>query len=202
MPAPVKLRERARSRRAAAEQAILDATERLCSTRNFGEVTVLDVMDATGITRTTFYRYFPDLDQVLIRLLATVAADLRDAAAQWLASDDPRGQLRVSAGRMVATFREHGPLIRAFADAAGGGTVVHEAWTGVIDGFVGPTTERVLRLAADGRADVAEPAETVRALVLLTERYLTTTFGAPSDVPAATAEAVLVQVWERALALR
>ncbi|MGO8870467.1 MAG: TetR/AcrR family transcriptional regulator [Acidimicrobiales bacterium] len=202
MAAPAKLRERARSRRVAAERAILDATEDLCSTRPFLEVTVRDVMAATGLTRTTFYRYFPDLDQVLLRLLAGIAEELRSAAALWLASDDVHGQLRRSARQMVAVFSEHGPLIRAFADAAGAGKEVHGAWQVVVDGFVGPTVARVEELVATGRAEVAEPEETVRALVLLTERYLTTTFGSGPAVPAATAEAVLVQAWERTLGLR
>ncbi|HEY5108923.1 MAG TPA: TetR/AcrR family transcriptional regulator [Acidimicrobiales bacterium] len=203
MAPPTKLRDRARSRRAAAEQSILDATEALCSTRPFLEVTVQDVMAATGLSRTTFYRYFPDLDQVLLRLLVGIAADLRSASALWLASDDdPREQLRRSARRMVATFCEHGPLIQAFTDAAGAGSEIHTSWLAVVDGFVQPTVARVEELVATGRADVVEAAETVRALVLLTERYLVTTFGSGDGVPAGVAEDVLVQAWERTLALR
>ena len=202
MSAPTRLRERARARRAAAEEAILEATEALCSTRPFADVTVQDVMAATGLTRTTFYRYFPDLEQVLLRLLTDIATELAEASDLWLADDDPRRGLRVSAERMVATFRTHGPLIRTFADAAGGAPVLHDAWEAVIDDFVGPTSVRVRELVAGGRAELSEPDGTVRALVLLTERYLTTTYGTDAAVPATTAVTVLTQAWERTLGLR
>jgi AcrR family transcriptional regulator len=83
-PASAALRRRVRERRTTAERTILDATEALLTDREFRDLTVEDVMASTGLTRTSFYRYFPDLEAVLLRWLSDLGDDLRRTADSWL----------------------------------------------------------------------------------------------------------------------
>ena len=67
---------------------ILEATEALLAHREFRDLTVEDVMVTTGLTRTSFYRYFPDRivllqalrDRALLRYRRSVVAAI-DAQA-------------------------------------------------------------------------------------------------------------------------
>ena len=68
-PDPLGVRAAAQQRRAATEQAILDATEALFEERPFWELNVEDVMATAGLGRTAFYRYFHDLESVVVRLM-------------------------------------------------------------------------------------------------------------------------------------
>ncbi len=77
-------------RRAATEQAILDATQALLEERSFHDVNVEDIMARAGLGRTAFYRYFPDLESVVSRLMGTLVEELRGASQTWLAADEPQ----------------------------------------------------------------------------------------------------------------
>ncbi len=57
-------------------------------------------------------------------------------------------------------------------------------------------------LAESGRVDVAHPAETVRALSVMTDQYLLDVYRSDDRVPIETPTAVLVQIWARTLRLR
>ena len=115
-PTRTRTRAAAQQRRAATEQAILDATEALLETRPYRELTVEDVMEAAGLSRTAFYRYFPDLETVVLRHMAGIADEIALASYHWLTAEDPDAQLvdaacasRPSTGSMVASCR-HSPM--------------------------------------------------------------------------------------------
>ena len=78
-------------------------------------------MTSAGLTRTAFYRYFPDLESVLLRLVEDIADELErrrppDGSTPTPPTDETA---LVDAGRGLAeTYRTHGRLLAAFADAA------------------------------------------------------------------------------------
>ena len=59
------------------EQAILETAKRLLDERSFADISVDDLAKGAGISRPTFYFYFPSKDAVLVALVAQVitAAD-------------------------------------------------------------------------------------------------------------------------------
>ena len=61
------------------EKAILDATAILLNSRPFRDLTVEDVMTAAGLGRTAFYRYFPDLESLVVRLMGRLVEEFRAA---------------------------------------------------------------------------------------------------------------------------
>ena len=201
-PTPTPTRAAAQQRRAATERAILDATESLLETRPFRDLTVEDVMEVAGLGRTAFYRYFPDLESVVLRHMAGIADELFVASEDWLAAEDPEAQLVDSGLRIAAVYRDHGRVMQAFSDAAGAGRDVHQAWRAVLDSLIEPGVEHLDVLIAQGRAECERPAETIRALSVLIDRYLLDIYGRSSAVDIAEPVAVLSEIWRRSLRLR
>lgn len=174
----------------------------LLEERPFREITVDDLMAKAGQGRTAFYRYFPDLEAVLLHLIGIVAADLHAASDAWLTSDDPNATLEETAAKMVDTFRHHGRVLRAIRHSSGVGEDIEDAWIAVITAFVDPAIIRVQMLIDDGRADVEHPDQVVRALVVVIEAYLTDVYGADRDaLDPAIATATLATLWRRSLRL-
>jgi AcrR family transcriptional regulator len=192
----------AQERRAVTERAILDATEALLEERSFRDISVEEVMASAGLSRTAFYRYFPDLESVVTRLMGTLVNELREASRRWLFSDDPETQLHDALLHFAAVYRDHGRLMQAFDDAAGSGPDLKAQWSGTLGELVGPVERYIVSLAEAGRVDVAHPIETVRALSVLTDRYLLDVYWADDRVPTERPTAVLVQIWSRALRLQ
>jgi AcrR family transcriptional regulator len=198
-PSSTRQRERARDHRASVEAAIFRATEELLEDRPFRDLTVEDVMVATGLGRTAFYRYFPDLDTVLLRRLTQVGAELDEACDRWLHPEsDAEAGLADAALGLAEVFRAHAPLLQALADAAASGEL-DRAWRNTVEGFVAPATERIEHLCSIGRCELERADETARALVWMTERYLLETYRADRDVDPKLAAQTLAQIWHRTL---
>jgi TetR/AcrR family transcriptional regulator, ethionamide resistance regulator len=200
-PNRTRTRVAAQERRAATELAILRATEALLEERSFRDIGVEQVMASAGLSRTAFYRYFPDLESVVTRLMGTIVSELREAATQWLFSDNPETQLHDSLLHFAAVYRDHGRLMQAFDDATGADPDLKQQWGGTLGELVGPIERRIVALAESGRVDVAHPVETVRALSVLTDRYLLDVYWSNDTVPTERPAAVLEQIWIRTLRL-
>ena len=195
-PASTALRKRARERRSNAERMILEATEALLAHREFRDLTVEDVMVTTGLTRTSFYRYFPDLEAVLLRQLSDLGEDLRRSADSWL--QDPTAGLETGV-EFVTLFRDHGRMLLAFEQASGGGIEIDQAWRSVIHELTDSYTEFIAELCRQRVCSIDRPEQTARALVGMTERYLLDTYGRGPAVDVEVAAATLAEIWQRTL---
>ena len=195
-PSSPTVRQRARDRRGAAEQAILDATDALLVDHDFRDLTIEEVMASTGLSRTTFYRYFPDLDAVLLRRLIQLGGDLHDAADSWL--QDPSTGLEAGV-EFVTMIKDHARLLMAFDQAAGTGTEIAETWRAILQDITDGCCQFVVRLKAEGSCDIAEPCETARALVAMTLRYLLEAFTLDATTDVQLAAATLADIWQRTL---
>ena len=185
-----------RARRSSNERAILDAIEVLLAERTFHDLTVEDVMASTGLTRTAFYRYFPDLETVLLRRMSEVTIEIREAADRWLDdAADPDAGLSTSALAMADVYRQHGRLLLAFSDAATTGDRVGMAWQDTVELFIDLCVQRMRSL----RLAVGDTEETARALVGMIERYLLDTYGRRRAVPVDVAAATIALIWRRTL---
>lgn len=185
-------------RREANRQAIMDAVDTLLERMPYEELRVEDVMGEAGMTRTAFYRYFPDLESALLAWLDIVRAEFEEAANRWLALDvDPdAGILAATTGLAEVWFR-HRRLLKAILDAATSGSRIQAAWREMVGSFFAPVERRFADLARRGRISIAHPEETARALVWMCERYLSETFTRDLDVPVEVAGATLADIWRR-----
>lgn len=179
-----------------AEREILEAAESFLSERPFRDLSVDEVMARTTLSRPSFYVYFRDRHQLLVRLVEGIGRELFEAAGVWLAGE---GEIRDSLERLVPRYAEHGLVLSAIADAAGHDPEAERTYHGLIERFVETTARRIADDVEAGRTDPLDAPETARALVWMTERYLKETLGRRPQADVETAVAALAGVWERAL---
>ena len=98
------------------ERAILETAERLLEERPLAEISVDDLAKGAGISRPTFYFYFPSKDAVVLTIIDRLVADAaegREEILTTLAENGPRAGLRKSLENLYAAFRSRPGVVRA-----------------------------------------------------------------------------------------
>jgi AcrR family transcriptional regulator len=185
------------TRQQSRERIVAAATELIRHTP-YGALTVDDVMREAGAGRTIFYRHFDDLAD-LLRRAGREAFEGLFQAEQALRSARIDGQpdiVRAAIEPAVGVYRQHGPLLRAIAEAAAIGdeqiAAGQQAMLERFDELVAEVLRSSPRLA--GRSE-EEIGETARALNLLNVNYLLDAFGREPRVSAETAVRTLAGIW-------
>ncbi len=187
-----------RQSRQESRDRIVTAASQLVRTRSYAALTVDDVMQEAGFGRTIFYRHFDDLADLLLRAgreaideLFTVQRTFSEARIDT-GAHVVRGALEPA----VAIYEQHGPLLRAIAEAAAGGDErveqAHKAMRERFNELLQQALAASPHLAAH---PVASLAETARALNLLNEAYLMEAFGRQPRVTAEVALQTLTEIW-------
>jgi AcrR family transcriptional regulator len=185
-------------RREANHQAIMKAVETLVEQIRYEDLRIEDVMREAGLTRTAFYRYFPDLESVLLAWLDIIRVEFQEAANGWLALDvNPDTGILVATTGLAGIWSRHSRLLKAILDAATSGSRIQESWRAMVESFFSPVEKRFADLANKGRIAVAHPEQTARALVWMCERYLSETFTQDVEVSVETAGVTLADIWRR-----
>ena len=205
-PAPIRPQRGRRARRATGderERAILETAERLLAERPLSEISVDDLARGAGISRPTFYFYYPSKEAVLLALLDRVAEEAVAARDDALEAppDDPMAQLRVGIRGTFETFRSHRAVMMAAADVRASSPEAREVWGRVMESFVSGAADAIDEARAAGLAPPGVPARRLAiALNLMNERVLHATFAGYE--PAIREDEVvdaLVAVWFSAI---
>jgi TetR/AcrR family transcriptional regulator, ethionamide resistance regulator len=191
---------RRRRRPEEAEQEILEAAERFLRERPFHELTVDEVMSRTGLSRPSFYQYFRDRNELVIRLVDRLSAEIWPMSNRWFeGTGDSADDLRRAYAGVTSVWAQHGPVLRAIADASTHDPLVEDAYRALTRRFVAGTTERIRSEAAAGRIRGLDPETTAEALIAMSERYLNQKLGRlPQAEPQAVAD-TLTRIWLRTL---
>jgi AcrR family transcriptional regulator len=193
---------RRRRRRApeVAEREIVDAAEALLRERPFRELTVDDLMRRTELSRPSFYVYFRDRHDLVLKVVEHIGGELFSMSERWYeGTGDGPELIRDAIGGVVSVFAEHGPVLRALADAAAEDPRVEEAYSMIIQRFVDATTRHIEGEVAAGRVLPLDAGQTATALTWMMERYLQLSLG---RVPQAAVDPVvgtLTTIWSRVL---
>lgn len=184
----------------AARREILDAATRLFLERPPHEVTVRTIMAATTLARPSFYDYF-DRRATLIMELVEPLMDLNRAVMERWPPDpeDPRAAARDVIGALVATWREHGALLAALADASRVDEDAAAAYRRFSEDSLAQVAARIRRELDTGTVRGLDPEQTALALVLMNRAYITTHLFGPDDQADATLVDTLVTIWTRVL---
>jgi TetR/AcrR family transcriptional regulator, ethionamide resistance regulator len=192
-----------RRSREEARLEILDAAEQFLRERPLRELTVADLMDRTSIGRSAFYVYFQDRYRLVAALLARLETDFVAAATPWLsdlAEPDPFSRLREALEATVGVWAEHGPVLRAIAEAAAQDHDVDQAYRwGLLERFIVAIAERIEFGRILGRIGNLDPRETAAALVLMNERYLSDRLGRSPQTETRQAVDTLYRIWRATL---
>jgi AcrR family transcriptional regulator len=182
-----------------AEREILTAAAAMLRERPFRELTVDELMRHTDLSRPSFYVYFRDRHELVLRVVEHIGRELWAISEAWYTgAGDGAAQARRSIERVVAVWAEHGPLLSALADAAADDPQVDAVYTSLVEGFVGVTARHIEREMAAGRVLALDAGETATALVWMMERYLVRSLGRSADRRETVAE-VLGTIWVRVL---
>ena len=186
------------------ERAILETAERLLEERPLSEISVDDLAKGAGISRPTFYFYFPSKDAVVLTIidrLVAAAAGSREQALTTLAAGDPRAGLRQGLEDLYSAFSARRAVTLAAAELRMTNPEARELWTQVMEGWVADVTAVIEAERARGAAPPGEPARDVAiALVQMNERVQYASFAGES--PALGEDRVLdvlVEIWLRAI---
>jgi AcrR family transcriptional regulator len=193
-------RRRRRRTPEVAEQEIIAAAEALLRERPFRELTVDEVMRRTELSRPSFYVYFRDRHHLVLRVVEHIGGELFTMADRWFKGEgDGPALAREATEGIVAVFAEHGPVLRALADAAADDPDVDEVYGQLVNSFVDVTSQHIEREVAAGRILPLDPRETAKALVWMNERYLTLSLGREPSTDRAAVARTLHTIWSRVL---
>ncbi|SCF14807.1 transcriptional regulator, TetR family [Micromonospora coriariae] len=167
------------------ETAILATAERLLERKAFGDISIDDLARGAGISRPTFYFYFPSKDAVLLTLLDRVTEEADAAAGDVLVrlAEDPRARWRELIQRFHDTFGAHRALVLACAQVRGTNAEVRRLWAAVLERWVQAIEAAIEAERRRGAAPDGLPARDLAiALNSMNERVWYATFA--GDGPA------------------
>ncbi|HVL94822.1 MAG TPA: helix-turn-helix domain-containing protein [Solirubrobacteraceae bacterium] len=184
----------------AAQKEIIDAAQALLRERPFRELTVDEVMRRTGLSRPSFYVYFRDRHDLVLRVVQDLGAEMLEVANRWYeATGEGPALLRDALEGAVGVYCDHAAVLRALADAAADDPDVERAYDGMQQGFIDATAQHIQGEIDAGRILPLDARETAKALIWMIERYLYHAFAPEQRVPAERVIETLQTVMVRTL---
>jgi TetR/AcrR family transcriptional regulator, ethionamide resistance regulator len=182
------------------ELAILETAERLLEQRPLADISVDDLAKGAGISRPTFYFYFPSKDAVLLTLLERVIDEAdRNADAAMGGMDesvDPAGVWK-AINALFKTFGSHRAVTLAGAAARPINPEVRALWSRFMQKWIDHTTSSIEVERARGAApETIASHDLATSLNLMNERTMLAAFAA--EHPAVASERLvdtLAHIW-------
>lgn len=192
-------RVRQREQRESTRREILGAAEDLLRERPYRELSVDAVMAEIGLTRTSFYRHFDDLTDLVLRVFDDICEELVGVAKEWAGSAGagyPEPGKDALAG-LVAFYVRNGPLMRAFNEAAATDERIERAVAEMTERMAAIAAGTLERLAEVQVIDVPDPHELGRAMTVMNQAYMLSQFGREPQGDPAEVLATLRTIWLR-----
>ncbi len=184
----------------AAEREIVEAAEALLRERPFRELTVDDLMRRTGLSRPSFYVYFRDRHDLVLKVVEHIGGELFGMSERWYeGTGDGPALVREAIDGVVGVFAAHGPVLRALADAAAEDQRVEAAYAELMQRFVDATARHIENEISAGRILPLDPVPTATALTWMMERYLQLRLGRTPDAAREPISQALSTIWTRVL---
>jgi AcrR family transcriptional regulator len=181
------------------ELAIFTTLERLLADRPFAEISVDDLAKGAGISRPTFYFYFPSKDAVLLTLFERVLAEA-DATFDSSAQDysvDPARVWREGIYAFFEPLRAHLSVALAGVAATATNAEIRDLWSTFMQKWVDRTAAVITAERARGAAPDTVPAQDLAAaLNLMNERAMFASYSAQTpSLDEGAALDTLVHIW-------
>ena len=152
-------------------QAIVDAVEQLLKERTIAELSVENVAEVAGISRSGFYFYFESKYAALADALGDVADAIERAADDFFGDTDrpPRDYVPEALAGVAGLWLKHADLMVAIVDAAHSDSGARAIWDAWRERFVVAIAEAITAEREAGRApaDGVSPEELARALLAM-----------------------------------
>ncbi len=166
--APQASRRRTRNE---VQQAVRAALAELLAERPFKDVTVDELARRAGISRTAFYFYYPDKNEVLKEAADATAAEVYAEADRWWHGEGEPAQLvREALDGIAVVYCDHADILRAAVEAAAYDPAFRAFYESLIRRFVTATAEHLRRERDADRLRSLDPDPVAEALVWMAER--------------------------------
>ena len=185
MPEPrtTRSRPRRRGRRPTTHQAVLAAVTRLLETVPLSQLSVAQILDQAGVGRTSFYEHFSSKEDVVVKLLRSVSAEMAHEIEPMFARDTvpvpgssaapPDEGFRLGLTRLIRMSDRYAPLILTATEEWPADPELRRLWFRMHSDL----TERIASIIVQDRESGlappgADPLALAAALVWSTERAL------------------------------
>lgn len=158
-----------------AQAAVLAATEQLLHERPLNQLSVADIIQAAGVSRTSFYAHFNSKTAVIAECLRRVMDQVTVAVEPFhsQAGDDAETAIRISLQQWVEVCKVHGALLRAVSEEWPHDEPLRELWFAMIDAVTVGTTKVIRGARRAGQAPGgADPPALAACLMWGYERVL------------------------------
>ena|SRR5689334_1608029 len=160
-----------RRTRAEIQEAVRTALVEMLAERPFKDVTVDELARRAGLSRTAFYFYYPDKNEVLKEAANDVAAEVYAEADRWWHGEGPPVQLVRDALEGIArVFTTHADMLRAAVEATTYDAEFRAFYEALIQRFVDATAAHLRRELDAKRLRPLDPDTIAEALVWMVER--------------------------------
>jgi TetR/AcrR family transcriptional regulator, ethionamide resistance regulator len=185
------------------ERTIMSTAEQLLQSAPLSQVSVDEIAQGAGISRSAFYNYFPSKDACVLSLIdrmADQAEHARDEALRESSGEGPAGW-RASIAGFYEIFGAHRAIIQAAAELSATNKEAREAHSRLVEGWIDNVTGRIEAERARGRApDNVDARALATALVQLNERAMKALFtGETASLSDSDAVDLLTHVWVSAI---
>ena len=175
MPSVTRRSQNSRpDRRDRVRDRLLAVVEKLLANgESFTEISIERMVQAAGMSRSTFYVYFQDKGDLLRAWFADIESEIAEAGAGWWEIDaqSTREDLRAALERVVMTYRPYAPLMAATFDAAAYDPGVREHTEAMMQANSAGLRKHIRQGQRAGFIDAALPAgETAEWLTWMAER--------------------------------
>lgn len=157
------------------EKAILDTAADLIQQRPFAEISVDDLAKGAGISRPTFYFYFPSKEAVLLSLLDPLIkrADTGFDNAIDTMPADPHRAVRRGIEIFFSSFGSHPATARAGTEAVNSSPEFRAFWADLMQKWINLTAALITSERRRGAAPDTIPAlDLATSLNLMNERTM------------------------------
>ena len=183
MPEPrtTRSRPRRRGRRPTTHQAVLAAVTRLLETVPLSQLSVAQILAQAGVGRTSFYEHFSSKEDVVVKLLRSVSAEMAHEIEPMFVRDAtaaggvvyPDDGFRLGLTRLIRMSDRYAPLILTATEEWPADPELRRLWFRMH----GDLTERIAAIIVQDRESGlappgADPLALAAALVWSTERAL------------------------------
>ena len=154
---------RRRGRPSKTRAAVLDATADLLRSTSLAELSVAQILAAADVGRTSFYEHFTSKDDVVVKLLRSVGAEVVSQMAPLFDRGErsPDDAFRAGLTALIQTSSRYAALLVAVAEEWPAIPELRVTWYAM----VGDLTDRLAAtIESDRAAGVAPPGADARAL--------------------------------------
>lgn len=196
MPGSLERRHDRRRRHERTRQKLIDAALTVSGRRSFKDLTVEAVAREAEVSRSAFYVYFGDKEELLLGALEDLVVSHQARLGRcWRDTGNPRRDIESAIYSICRIYVDSAGLLALATEAAAYDEEVRELWGTVLETATEGTAEEIGRLQRAGAVDDGlDPEPVAEGLVLMTERAMQLHLAQGESAPDEVA-ANLVKVW-------